>query len=77
MGEVIVVLLVIIVVDVVAATVIVVGLTVVELIEYSKPDDDPSPAVEQTKTTFDCPGCGSGPWHKGWGRFCPNCSGAD
>lgn len=25
---------------------------------------------------FICEECGSGPWHKAWGRYCPNCTGA-
>jgi len=32
--------------------------------------------VEERDLYF-CRECGSGPWHKSWGKPCPNCTGAD
>ena len=45
-------------------------------LERDEPYDTakPHPTLGET---FICRGCGTGPWHKSWGRFCPNCTGAD
>jgi hypothetical protein len=44
------------------------------------PEDDEPYSFEpksEPSDLFICPVCGTGPWHKAWGRICPNCSGAD